>query len=458
MRDERIRTYTVIDVETPSCSNDSVCSIGLVHVVDDVVTSEEYYLVDPECSFDRMNMDIHKITKAMVKDKPLFPEVWDKISKYFTNNIVIAHNAAFDLNVICKTLKNYKISIPDFNYACTLELAIFVPNAENRKLNTICSCLDIELDNHHNSLCDAVACQKVFAHIKSINTISERNIRVFKFNNNYTRKADKPTLVKSLNSLYGIVTGIVADRIINESELQLIEKWIKEYDKFSDSYPYKTIYPKVKTMLSDGKLTSKEKNKLISISQQYMPENNFSTATLPMQVLMGILEGISCDHVINMMELDALQQWMNDNPHLKGHYPFDTIFTTINRVLADRIITADEHRELLVLFQSFLKPIEKKKEACLDLTGKKVCLTGNFMNGTKNDIGELVVENGGVMSSGVSRKTNVVIVGGEGSKDWSYGNFGTKVRKAMELKSKGFEIHILSEEDFIGLVSRDNTA
>lgn len=222
--------YTVIDVETPNSSNDSICSIGLVHVENEVVTSEEYYLVNPECNFDRMNMEIHKITKAMVKDKPLFPEVWGKISKYFTNGVIVAHNAAFNLNVICKTLKNYKISIPDIYYLCTLELAILVPDAESHKLSSICKFLDIELNRQHNSLSDAVACQKVFAYINSIKNVTNKDVKIFKFDNSYVRKVDKPTLVKSLNTLYGFITGIVANRIINESELQLIEEWVREYD------------------------------------------------------------------------------------------------------------------------------------------------------------------------------------------------------------------------------------
>ena len=32
MNNEMINTYTVIDVETPNCRNDSICSIALVCV------------------------------------------------------------------------------------------------------------------------------------------------------------------------------------------------------------------------------------------------------------------------------------------------------------------------------------------------------------------------------------------------------------------------------------------
>ena len=307
-------------------------------------------------------------------------------------------------------------------------------------------------------MCDAVACQKIYSYIETNYDITKRDVQQYHFNDNYVKKADKPTLVKSLNSLYGIVTGIVADKVINDMELQRIETWINEYKCFCDSYPYTFISPKIQNIISDKIISTKEKEILMNLVEKYMPENTFSDATLSMQVLMGILEGITCDKMINVLELDSLQQWINDNMHLKGNYPFDTILTTINKVLEDGIVTTDESNELVELFNHFINPIEKKSNFCSELSGKKICLTGNFVNGTKDDIGELVVKHGGEISSGVTRNTNIVLVGGEGSKDWSYGNFGTKVKKAMELKSKGFDIEILSEEDFLNLIRIDNTA
>lgn len=458
MNHERITNYTVIDVETPSSSNDSICSIGLVHVENNLIVSEEYYLINPECSFDRINMDIHKISKAMVIDKPTFPEIWKKISKYFINGKIVAHNAAFDLNVIGKTLNLYKLQLPEVHYICTLELARCTIDAESYRLENICNCLDIELINHHNALSDAVACQKIFNNIVEKKSIMARDFQVYQFNNTYIKKADKSILIKSLSALYGIVTGVTSDSNINDSELKLIEKWICEYDKFSETYPYNIINPLIKSIISNKTIITMQKEELINISRQFMPMDTYSTETLSMQILMGILEGISCDGEITLQELDTLKQWMVDNMHLKGNYPFDTIFITINKVIEDRIVTFDESEELIELFNEFLNPIKVKNETCLNLSGKKVCLTGNFIYGSKDEIGGLIIKNGGEMSSGVTKKTSIVVVGGEGSKDWSYGNFGTKVKKAMELKSNGLDIEIIREEDLFNLIGMSDSA
>ena len=458
MNNEVISTYTVIDVETPNCRNDSICSIALVCVQNNKIISKEYYLVNPEDSFDPINMRIHNISKAMVIDKPTFPTIWEKISKHFTNGIIVAHNASFDLNVISKALKNHKMNIPDFSYICTLKLSRRTFDFNKYSLDNICSLLEIELDEHHNALCDAISCQKIYDCLNSKNLITKSNVEIYHLNDEYIKEAERPILVKSLNSLYGIVKGIDSDGIIKESELQLIEKWIYEYEKYTDAFPYSLINLKIKAFLSDRVITEKEKVELINISQMFIQPEAFSKATLSMQILKGIIEGISCDDEIVLLELDCLNQWMVGNMHLKGNYPFDIIFSTINKVIEDKTISYNENKELIELFRKFLNPIEVKNDTFITLLEKTVCLSGNFINGTKDEIGELIINNGGVISSSLTKKTNILVVGGEGSKDWSYGNFGTKVKKAMELKSKGIDIEIFGEEDFLNLINRTDSS
>ncbi|MBS4022976.1 MAG: 3'-5' exonuclease [Dethiobacter sp.] len=265
MKNERITTYTVIDVETPSSINDSICSIGIVHVRNNMVVSKDYYLINPECKFDRINMEINKISKSMVIDKPIFPEVWEKISNYFSSGVVVAHNAAFDLNVIGKTLKNYMLQLPKVYYICTLELARCTLNIEGYNLKNICNHLDIELVNHHNALSDAIACQKVFSYINNKYPAMTRNTSIFQLKDNYIKKAEKQILIKSLSSLHGIITGITSD--INDSKFRLLEKWICEYDKFSETEPYNIINPLIKSIISNKTITSKNKESLINISR-----------------------------------------------------------------------------------------------------------------------------------------------------------------------------------------------
>ena len=71
-----------------------------------------------------------------------------------------------------------------------------------------------------------------------------------------------------------------------------------------------------------------------------------------------------------------------------------------------------------------------------------VCLTGDFDYGSKGKVTSYIESHGGTMSSSVTRKTTVVLVGNKGSDAWSHGNYGTKVEKAIERRETRDDIII----------------
>ncbi|HSP47251.1 MAG TPA: BRCT domain-containing protein, partial [Clostridiaceae bacterium] len=212
---------------------------------------------------------------------------------------------------------------------------------------------------------------------------------------------------------------------------------------------------RIEDMLADGIITEEERLELVSFTERFITKDAFSEAVLSMQILFGMIDGISCDETISTEELQALARWMESHEELVGNYPYDVMGRTLSRVLEDGRITASENEELVRLFRGYLQPMEAKQDAQIDVSGAVVCLTGNFQNGSKEEIGALISSLGGVMSAGVTRKTGILVVGGEGSGSWSYGNYGTKVKKAMEMRSKGADIVIIGEDDFLEMLKRD---
>jgi DNA polymerase-3 subunit epsilon len=456
MNEESIRTYTVFDVETPNSRNDSICSIALVHVEEGEVTSEAYYLVDPEAVFDSFNIGIHHITPAMVRKQPKFPQIWEKIGGYFTNGIVIAHNANFDLSVLSKALQGHMLDIPDFSYLCTMKLSrkAFM-DMEKYRLDYLCSRFDIELRRHHDALCDTQACHSLFQRIQQDHGVTRADVLTYRFTDSAAKKADRPVRVKSFNILYGLVRGITCDRRINPQEMAAISAWVKEYRRYAGSFPYYEVIPRIEGMLADGVITEEERRELVSFTERFITKDAFSEAVLSMQILFGIVDGISCDAVISTEELESLRGWMEDHDELVGNYPYDVIGKTLGRVLEDGRITASENDELVRLFRGYLQPMEAKQDGRIEVAGTVVCLTGNFENGSKEEIGAMIEGLGGVIGAGVTRKTGILVVGGEGSGSWSYCNYGTKVKKAMEMRSKGADILIIGEDDFLEMLKRD---
>lgn len=158
--------FTAIDFETASKERTSVCSLGWCVVEDGVITQRREILVKPDpFDFNEYNTKINGITPEMVLDKPTFDEYWDEIRPYIENRMVIAHNAPFDVNVLCTTLKHFNIEIPSFSYMCTVTLSQKAyPDLPSHKLNNLAEALGIDF-NHHRAYDDAYACAAAFLRI-----------------------------------------------------------------------------------------------------------------------------------------------------------------------------------------------------------------------------------------------------------------------------------------------------
>ena len=91
------------------------------------------------------------------------------------------------------------------------------------------------------------------------------------------------------------------------------------------------------------------------------------------------------------------------------------------------------------------------------LQGMKVCITGDVPGYKRSDIERMIMEHGGKPSSGVSGKTDFLIVGTY--VDPVSGNpvLTSKHKKALELIEQGGKIRILSFEGFEKLISGINS-
>ena len=154
--------FVAIDFETANSSRDSVCSVAVVGVKDNKMYEMFYSLVQPPVmDFSYYNTQIHGITATDVKNMPTFPSIWTEIKGYLNNNIVLAHNASFDMSVLKSVLNTYNLEKPNFKYYCTVSLAKKVwPELENHKLNTLASYFNINF-KHHNALHDSKVCAMV---------------------------------------------------------------------------------------------------------------------------------------------------------------------------------------------------------------------------------------------------------------------------------------------------------
>ena len=104
--------------------------------------------------------------------------------------------------------------------------------------------------------------------------------------------------------------------------------------------------------------------KKYDFTDDYKPQNkefrnnSYSDVTKHLQELQGVLTGIICDDELNDREIYALQSWMETHTGLKGNFPYDKIYDSLEKVLSDNIITDSERDELLLLFANIVNPVD----------------------------------------------------------------------------------------------------
>lgn len=151
--------FVAIDFETANQYRNSACSVAVVEVKDGKIHDSYYALIRPPIlQFNRINIEIHGITPADVRDKPNFSVVWRDLCPCLENKNVIAHNASFDMSVLKSCLNYYQLAMPNFSHYCTVSMAKKVwPHLENHKLGTLGEYFQIDFQ-HHNALDDARTC------------------------------------------------------------------------------------------------------------------------------------------------------------------------------------------------------------------------------------------------------------------------------------------------------------
>ncbi len=181
--------YVALDFETANPYIGSACQIGFCVFNKHKITYKYSSLIRPKDNyFNWYNTKIHGISKKDVNNKPEFDEVWEKISKYFHNSHILAHNASFDMNVLSHCFLDYKIPFPKMFYSCTYKMSKKAwPGLKSYGLKNLAQILDIKF-KHHDALEDAKVCgvigRKIFKefNIKKLNDIeSEFNLEVGSF-------------------------------------------------------------------------------------------------------------------------------------------------------------------------------------------------------------------------------------------------------------------------------------
>jgi hypothetical protein len=117
---------------------------------------------------------------------------------------------------------------------------------------------------------------------------------------------------KSLNTLLGIVGGIVCDNQLTDIEIHFLSTWMSENNHIAAIYPANIIFRRVREVLIDGVVTSEEREQLLKELKILSGNDFFNTGSaLP-------------EHIANIFDDDPTVVFDQNIFVLTGEFLFGT--------------------------------------------------------------------------------------------------------------------------------------
>lgn len=174
--------------------------------------------------------------------------------------------------------------------------------------------------------------------------------------------------------------------------------------------------------------------------------------------LIGIARGILADGKLVDAEIEFLQKWLTSQQGVSHNSVIAILVRRLDEVLKDNIVTEEERADLLETLQKLTSSDfelgEDLKATTLPLDdpapeinfeGTKFTFTGTFVTGQRKECEKLTQELGANTGS-LTKTTNYLVIGEYATDSWKQSSFGRKIEKACDMKAKGVNIKIISEQ------------
>lgn len=176
--------------------------------------------------------------------------------------------------------------------------------------------------------------------------------------------------------------------------------------------------------------------------------------------LIGIAAGLTADSKINQQEAEFLKGWIESHLNSISDPVVNILYRRLADMLNDGILEPDESAELLDMLQQFSGirvgtpqpftiptslPLNSPAPQ-LNWENRVFVFTGIMAYGPRHSCEALMIDRGGLIGSGISKKVHFLVVGTIGNEQWLHSSYGTKIKKAVELRENGAPLAIISEE------------
>ena len=156
--------FVAVDVETANAFRGSVCQVGLVSVRNGRVVDEWVSMLQPptgHCWVDVDRGQVHGFTTQLLAQQPGFDSVWPAVLQRLWGQMLVAHNAGFDLSALQEASVEGGFGELDVDYVCSLVLARRHLELPTHTLDAVAAECGVRLEHHHDALADARAAAEI---------------------------------------------------------------------------------------------------------------------------------------------------------------------------------------------------------------------------------------------------------------------------------------------------------
>ena len=165
-------TFVCFDLETTGLSirYDRITEFGAVKIVNGFVTDRLDILINPQIPIPKKIEEKTNITNEMVKDKPIFKDVYDEIKDFIGDSILVSHNIEFDYGMLNEAMERDGFGSLKETAIDTLALSRYIfPENQQHNLGALCRRLDVNYDTEsaHRADYDAEVLSKCFMALRA---------------------------------------------------------------------------------------------------------------------------------------------------------------------------------------------------------------------------------------------------------------------------------------------------
>ena len=168
-------SFTAIDFEIANPNRGSVCAVGAVKVRAGSIVEEYVTTVRPPAGleeFSEINRRVHGIGPSDVANSPNWQAVHAILAKLIGNDVIVAHNAEFEVSVLNGACLSCGIQPRSYRAYCTKKLAKAFLQLPSYKLPDVVRHLGLPRFQHHEPLADARAAAQAMLRIAEQEDIS----------------------------------------------------------------------------------------------------------------------------------------------------------------------------------------------------------------------------------------------------------------------------------------------